>query len=298
MRRFLVVMMVVVGFWGLVLNTACKKSDRVQVDEVEALTEESVELIENYIDGIGNAGSPGQTVEAIRAFSEGWEKLDPRINGLLALFSADEAKPTESESRTMAKLLTVLMFRRNLVAMDLKKFADDPEVQKAREELKNIQRKMDPEATTIDREKVRQEYVHLIEGRIKGGEGLERFSRRLGQASLTSKMKITINILLSTGKAIQSFVGDYEYAPEVGSLEELRYYKNFVPLYMASLPTRDAWGNPLHYKAEGSRFWIGSGGSDGQFAGFDQEGDYTDWQDKDIILSGDSLVYGPRMAEQ
>ena len=95
-----------------------------------------------------------------------------------------------------------------------------------------------------------------------------------------------------------SFVRDYEYAPEVGSLEELRYYKNFVPLYMASLTTRDAWGNPLHYKAEGSRFWIGSGGSDGQFAGFDQEGAYTDWQGKDIILSGDTLVYGPRMAEQ
>lgn len=67
---------------------------------------------------------------------------------------------------------------------------------------------------------------------------------------------------------------------------------------------KDAWGGDFYFKSDGVNWWIGSGGSDGQFAGFDQEGDYKhlgeEGEDisagKDIIFSGEKgFIYGPEV---
>lgn len=296
MKKYFLPIISAVVILGLIVYVIFMRGDRFEIEEVNVLIDEQVELIQGYIDGVGSTADPGQIITKIEAFSQGLKALNPRLNGLLEKFAPGEASASESETKTMATLLALLKFRQNLVSMNLKMFSGNPQVQKARQALVTIQREVDTEGTTIDQEEVKQKYQDLIEGRLEGSEKIRQFSKKMGQASLTSKMKITVNILITTARAVQSFIKDYEYAPEVDSLEELHYYKNFVPLYIKSLVTQDAWGNPLHYKAEGDRFWLGSGGSDGKFEGFDQEGTYTDWQGKDIVLSGSTLTYGPKMA--
>ena len=57
----------------------------------------------------------------------------------------------------------------------------------------------------------------------------------------------------------------------------------------------DAWGNPFHYKIDtkDNTFWLASGGSDGQFQGFDQEGTFTELVGEDIISYDNDFVFQP-----
>jgi hypothetical protein len=295
MQRFLIVMITMVGVLGILSTTACQKKERVSFEEVSAIWEEQVTLIEDYIDKVGQTETPGAAAEQIRVFATGIRGVAPRVNELLVKFSAEEDTPSEAEIENMAKLLAVLSFSDRLAGMELKKFADDPAVKAARRELIDAQALLLKDGLTIGAEIIEQEYKNLMEGKITGGENLERFSEKLGKAGLTSKMKITMRVLLLLGRAIDAFSKDYGYPPEVSSLKELSYYKGFVPLYIDPLPTRDGWGNELHYKTEGNRYWVGSGGSDGLFEGFAQEGVYTELEGKDVILSGTTLVYHPNI---
>lgn len=67
---------------------------------------------------------------------------------------------------------------------------------------------------------------------------------------------------------------------------------------------KDTWGNAFYFKAGAENWWIGSAGSDGQFAGFDREGEYKHLDEegndisggKDIIFSGEKgFVLGPEV---
>ena len=59
-----------------------------------------------------------------------------------------------------------------------------------------------------------------------------------------------------------------------------------VPEFVDEIPM-DAWGHALHYRVsdDGSTYFIGSGGSDGRFEGFDQQGTYSQPNGRDIIFS-------------
>jgi len=298
MKKTVVVAFLIVSGIALVLtNTACRQ-ERVKFEEAQAIWEQQVRAVNAYIDGISNAKTAREMVEKIDTFTSEMEELIPRINQLLVKFSSDQSDPGKGENETMAKLLAVVQFTENLGKMNIKKFGTDPDVMKAREKLTFTFTNIKDENLSIDNETIKQEYANIVEGRSTGGENIEKLSRKLGNAGLSSKMKITMAILLTTGRGIQSFIKDYDYAPDVKTLDELNYYKNFVPLYMKQLATKDAWGNDLYYRADGDNFWIGSAGSDGKFEGFDQQGYYTELEGKDIILSGTTFVFGPKIVQK
>ncbi len=73
---------------------------------------------------------------------------------------------------------------------------------------------------------------------------------------------------------------------------------------LLKLLLKDAWGNDFYLKTDDKTWWIGSAGSDGQFAGFEQTGEYRhldekgddDSGGKDIIFSGErGFIYGPEV---
>lgn len=296
-KHVVVAFSIMLGISLMLMNTACKQ-ERVKFEEAQAIWEQQVKAINAYIDGMSKAGTAQEMVEKIDNFANEIEEMIPRINQLLVKFSADQAKAGKSESETMAKLLAVVRFTENLGKMNIKKYGKDPEVLKAREKLSFTFTNIKDENLSIEEESIKSEYSNLVEGKITGGEQLEKLSTKLGNASLSSKMKITMAILLTTGRGIQSFINDYEYAPDVKKLDELNYYKNFVPLYMKQLSTKDAWGNDLYYRADGDNFWLGSSGSDGKFEGFEQQGHYSDLAGRDIILTGTEFIYGPKIVQK
>ena len=296
-KNVVVAFLIMSGIALMLMNTACRQ-ERVKFEEAQAIWEQQVGAINAYIDGMAKSGTSREMVEKIDAFTNEMEELIPKINQLLVKFSSDEAEAGKSENETMAKLMAVVRFTENLGKMNVRKYKDDPEVMKAREKLSFTFTNIKDENLTIDEEAIKAEYSNLVEGRITGGENLENLSTKLGNASLSSKMKITMAILHTTGRGIQSFINDYDYAPDVKKLDELNYYKNFVPLYMKQLSTKDAWGNDLYYKADGDNFWVGSAGSDGKFEGFDQQGHYSDLAGRDIILTGTEFIYGPKIVQK
>lgn len=296
-KHVVVAFSIMLGISLMLMNTACKQ-ERVKFEEAQAIWEQQVMAINAYIDGMSKAGTAQEMVEKIDNFANEIEEMIPRINQLLVKFSADQATAGKSESETMAKLLAVVRFTENLGKMNIKKYGKDPEVLKAREKLSFTFTNIKDENLSIEEESIKSEYSNLVEGKITGGEQLEKLSTKLGNASLSSKMKITMAILLTTGRGIQSFINDYEYAPDVKKLDELNYYKNFVPLYMKQLSTKDAWGNDLYYRADGDNFWLGSAGSDGKFEGFEQQGHYSDLAGRDIILTGTEFIYGPKIVQK
>ncbi len=296
-KRVVVAFLIVSGITLVLTNTACRQ-ERVKFGEAQAIWEQQVRVVNAYIDGMSSARTSREMVEKIDTFTNEMEELIPRINQLLGKFSSDQSKPGKGENETMAKLMAVVQFAENLGKMNIKKYQTDPDVIKAREKLTFTFTNIKDENLSIDGEKIKVEYANLVEGKITGGENLEKLSSKLGSAGLSSKVKITMAILLSTGRGIQSFINDYDYAPDVKKINELNYYKNFVPLYMKQLSTKDAWGNDLYYRAEGDNFWVASAGSDGKFEGFDQQGQYTDLAGKDIILSGSAFIYGPKIVQK
>ncbi len=296
-KSVVVAFVIMLGIALMLMNTACRQ-ERVKFEEAQAVWEQQVRAINAYIDGMAQSRTSQEMVEKIDVFANDMEELIPRINQLLVKFTSDQTTAGTGENETMAKLLAVVRFTENLGKMNIKKYRSDAEVMKAREKLSFTFTNIKDENLTIDEELIKKEYANLVEGKISGGENLEKLSVKLGNAGLSSKVKITMAILLSTGRGIQSFINDYEYAPDVKKLDELNYYKNFVPLYMKQLSTKDAWGNDLYYRADGDSFWVGSAGSDGKFEGFDQQGHYTDLTGRDIILTGTKFVYGPKIVQK
>lgn len=121
------------------------------------------------------------------------------------------------------------------------------------------------------------------------------------------KLKVTMGDMKAIGRAIESFIEDWTYAPKAGSIQELAAYSEtsrgktyrFSPFYIRVVQIKDAWEHDFFYKADGKDYWIGSGGSDGQFKGFDQQGTWDSKNDggRDIVFSNGKFVYGPDFKE-
>jgi hypothetical protein len=121
--------------------------------------------------------------------------------------------------------------------------------------------------------------------------------------TLEGKLRATMGDMKTIGLAMKAFIEDWAYAPKTESIRELetcsvthqgKVYR-FSPFYIKVVPTKDAWDHYFFYKADGKDYWIGSGGSDGQFDGFDQQGtwDSKNDQGQDIVFSNGTFVYGP-----
>ena len=99
------------------------------------------------------------------------------------------------------------------------------------------------------------------------------------------------------GGAIEFFINEHQFPPRVSSIEELAGYTvgnvPFVPFYLKVLPAKDPWGNGYLYRVEGRSYWIASGGSDGSFLGFEQQGGYDRLEGQDIVFSDGRFQYRP-----
>ena len=119
--------------------------------------------------------------------------------------------------------------------------------------------------------------------------------------NLRPKIISTMDDLISIGDAIEKYISKNASAPRIKSNLELFILLN--PFCINKIPTKDAWGNTFYYKVDKNdlkKYWIGSGGSDRSFEGFNQKGYYsfTDLErleGEDIIFSNRKFSYGPKI---
>lgn len=125
------------------------------------------------------------------------------------------------------------------------------------------------------------------EEKEKTEEGEEAKKQNLPDPLLVEKYRKTLNDLNSANVAIQVYLMDYMKPPE--KLADL------VPTFIEKAQLMDAWGNRFHYKVDtqNNKFWLASGGSDGQFQGFDQKGTYVELKGQDIIFYNNDFVFRP-----
>ncbi len=113
------------------------------------------------------------------------------------------------------------------------------------------------------------------------------------------KIGATMGDMKSIGMAIESYITDNYFAPQVADLREMQQL--LIPFHTKVLAQKDAWGNNFHYKHGDTGtdkqdfYWIGSGGSDGKFEGFDQTGTYEYEKGKDIIFHNGNFTYSPNI---
>jgi len=112
------------------------------------------------------------------------------------------------------------------------------------------------------------------------------------------KQKTTMIYMKTIGIAIESYMTDNYKAPEGQSLQDI--LPQLQPFYINNLPLKDGWGNDFHYYSSGKdNYFIGSGGKDGVFNGWEQKGDYIVREingfNNDIIYSNGMFTYGPKV---
>lgn len=121
--------------------------------------------------------------------------------------------------------------------------------------------------------------------------------KRSKPSTFAGKIKATMSDMKSLGTAIESYITDNEFAPQVDSIAELELHLS--PFHTKVVPKKDAWGNNFHYEHgnvgtdKQDLYWIGSGGSDGKFEGSQQKGKYYAEKGKDIIFSNGYFPYAP-----
>ncbi|MCK5793217.1 MAG: tetratricopeptide repeat protein [Anaerolineales bacterium] len=104
---------------------------------------------------------------------------------------------------------------------------------------------------------------------------------------LVEKYRKTMDGLRSVTYSIQVYQMDEMKLPE--QLADL------APAFSKEEQLMDAWGKPFHYKIDtrNNTFWLASGGSDGQFQGFDQKGTFVELDGEDIISYDTDFVFQP-----
>ena len=104
---------------------------------------------------------------------------------------------------------------------------------------------------------------------------------------LVEQYRKTLNDIRSVVLAIEVYLLDEMKPPT-----ELA---DMVPTYIEEATLMDAWGNRFLYKVDtqNNTFWLASGGSDGQFQGFDQKGTYIEFKGQDIIFYDTDFVFQP-----
>lgn len=89
--------------------------------------------------------------------------------------------------------------------------------------------------------------------------------RRFGTSDDIEMTDATRSDLRSISIALQAFTMDHGTAPEAASVEQL--VAPLSPMYIRSLPRRDAWGQEMSYKRsdDGKTFTVSSAGPDTRF---------------------------------
>ena len=145
------------------------------------------------------------------------------------------------------------------------------------------------------------EYVVLLPVTASAGIVAAIAIPNLLTALQKGKQKATMGDLKSILLAIESYIIDMGYAPRGKTLTDIKSV--LEPFYIKVLPIKDAWGNDFFYKHgignQKDVYFVGSGGRDGVFDGFEQKGSYlvTRMEDfnKDIIISNGTFVFHPKV---
>ncbi len=124
---------------------------------------------------------------------------------------------------------------------------------------------------------------------------------QLGDQVSTDEMKkkyeASMVIIRKVGSSIEAYITDHAEPPHGDSIYQLMKSGGLVPVYLKVPILQDAWGYDLYYQTrmdEGHRsYWIGSGGSDGSFIGFDQEWNQELTEGADIIYSNGEFILYP-----
>ena len=104
--------------------------------------------------------------------------------------------------------------------------------------------------------------------------------------------------------AIPNFLTAKERAMQRRTIADMRQASMSVETYRESHnalpdsiePRKDAWGNDLRYKSDGTNYWIVSAAKDGRFEQDDPshyEGGTTTNFDDDIVMKNGELLRGP-----
>jgi hypothetical protein len=109
-------------------------------------------------------------------------------------------------------------------------------------------------------------------------------------------MNDTVKKLVEISNAIKKYSVKIKEIPKVKTVLDLKSI--LQPLYIERMPLVDGWDYQFHYhyevNGEKQSYFLGSGGRDGHFEGFKQEGVYilgSNQFNEDIILSDGKLVY-------
>lgn len=113
------------------------------------------------------------------------------------------------------------------------------------------------------------------------------------------KQKATMGDMKMIGMAVEGYITDHGSAPEGETLEAIR--SKLEPAYIKVLPLKDGWGNDFLYAhgtgEKNKDYAVGTGGKDGVFNGWAQEGTYyvnsMHEFGNDIIFSNGNFTYGP-----
>lgn len=145
------------------------------------------------------------------------------------------------------------------------------------------------------------EYIALIPALTSAGIIAAIATPNFVNALQKGKQKATMGDLKSIGIAIESYIIDKGKAPPGKSLEEI--LNELQPFYIRKLPMKDSWGNDFLYEAgvgdKNTTYSIGSGGKDGIFLGWNQNGFYLilkpDDFNQDIIFKNGVFTFGPKI---
>lgn len=310
---FLIVIIIVV----FLANMGCGKKDDIDYDRANALWEQQIILIDNYIAEIESSTKPEITEKAMDKFAGGLDELIPRLNELFAKYPAFKEKvkkeneqksvlnaETQKKQDAVLKLIAAGLFTESLVKMKEGQLKAIPQLDAAQKRLLTVYEKLKLADSLKMEEGVGDTYKRLVQGEITGNPNpkVEKFFEKLRKAGITSRLKITMRNIYTLGLAIESFKADYSYVPDVVEIDQLKTYGDFVDKYLSRyikpgqpLPLDDGWGNYFYYKASGNDYWIGSGGSDGYFSGFEQKGAYTNLERSDVIYSNGKFIYLPQL---
>lgn len=118
---------------------------------------------------------------------------------------------------------------------------------------------------------------------------LEQLEQANFNPTLLKEYRETMKTMEQIGAAAAMYHVDFNQYP--------RKIKELYPTFLQELTEKDAWDNAfvLKFDSNGNRFLVASGGSDGVFSGFDQQGLYVDLQGKDIIFCDGAFVYAPKL---
>lgn len=320
MKRNLLLLMITL-ILGLCLCTGCGKKDDIDYEQANTLWEQQIILIDNYISEVEGSTKPEVTAKAMDTFARGLDNLVPQLNELFTKYPAFKAKikketdekstslsgETQKKQEIMLKLFAVDLFTESLVKMKEGQLKEIPEIDAAQKRLMAVYERLKVDNSLKTETGVIDIYNRLVQGEITGSPNpkVEKFFEKLRKAGITSRLKITMRNMYILGLAIESFKADYLYVPDIVDVDQLKTYGDFVSKYLSRfskagqpLPLDDGWGNYFYYKSADRDYWIGSGGSDGYFSGFDQRGMYTDLERNDVIYSNGKFIYFPQLNEK